>query len=154
AKLVITLSIVPVLLAGLLFKYGIKQKFFPAAERNQFVIELWMPTGTKFSATEKATEKLTDLLKGDDRIVNYTSFIGTSSPRFYYNLAPEFPATNYAQIVINAVDIKSTDKLSEELKHKVEEAVPEGRPQVKLMQQGKPLKAPVEVQIWGDNIEM
>jgi multidrug efflux pump subunit AcrB len=40
-------SIIPILLAGLLFKAGVRQLFFPAAERNQFVVELWMPTGTK-----------------------------------------------------------------------------------------------------------
>jgi multidrug efflux pump subunit AcrB len=150
-RMTIALSLVPIALAGLLFVFGVKQKFFPAAERNQFVVELWMPTGTNFENTKKAMVKLEELVKNDERVTNYTSFIGTSAPRFYYNFSPEFPNTNYGQMVINTVDIKSTETLSSELASKVEDMVPEGRPQVKLMQQGKPLKAPVEVVIWGED---
>lgn len=150
--LTITASFIPILFALWLYLFGVKQKFFPAAERNQFVVELWMPTGTHLKATEKATEKLEALIKGDERVVNYTSFIGTAAPRFYYNFAPEFPVTNYSQILINTTDIETTEELAAELAGKIEAVVPEGAPQVKLMQQGKPQKAPVEVQIWGDNI--
>jgi multidrug efflux pump subunit AcrB len=152
-KTTILFSIVPLFLAFGIYKYGIKEKFFPAAERNQFVVELWMPSQTSFSTTAKATEKLEALIKSDDRVVNYASFIGTSSPRFYYNFSPEFPVSNYAQIVVNTVSIKAADEFAAELVEKVEAAVPEGRPQVRLMQQGKPLKAPIEVRIWGDNIQ-
>lgn len=144
---------IPLLLALLLFKFGIRQKFFPSSERNQFVVELWMPTGTRLEATEKAASKLTALLDGDKRVVNYTTFIGTSAPRFYYNLSPEFPVSNFAQIVINTIDNETTLELAAELTEKVDAAVPESRPKVRLMQQGKPLKAQVEVRIWGEDID-
>ena len=144
---------IPLLLALLLFKFGIRQKFFPSAERNQFVVELWMPTGTRLEATEKAASKLTTLLDGDKRVVNYTTFIGTSAPRFYYNLSPEFPVSNFAQIVINTTDNETTLELAAELTGKVDASVPDGRPKVRLMQQGKPLKAQVEVRIWGEDID-
>jgi multidrug efflux pump subunit AcrB len=58
-------SIIPILLAGLLFKAGVRQLFFPAAERNQFVVELWMPTGTKLEKTNQAILKAEALIKGD-----------------------------------------------------------------------------------------
>jgi multidrug efflux pump subunit AcrB len=145
-------SMVPLVFTFLLYKYGIPQKFFPAAERNQFVVELWMPTGTNMEATERATLKLEALIKDDPRIINYTTFIGTSAPRFYYNFAPEFPVPQYAQILINTIDDETTETLAHELGEIVESVVPEGSPQVRLMQQGKPLKAPVEIQLWGDNI--
>ncbi len=151
-KLTIALSFVSVALAFLIFKFGIRQKFFPAAERNQFVVELRMPSGTSFTATEKATEKLEALIRRDKRVSDYTTFVGTSAPRFYYNFAPGFPTPNFSQIVINTADAAATEELAKALSQQVEDAVPEGRPQVKLMQQGKPLNAPVEVIIWGDDI--
>jgi multidrug efflux pump subunit AcrB len=153
-KATVAFSVLPILLAGLLYWFCIRQKFFPAAEWNQFVIELWMPTGTRFEATEKATLRLEELIKDDRRVVNYTSFIGTSAPRFYYNFSPEFPVTNYAQIVVNTTNVETTEALAAELPRKIEAAVPEGSPQICLMQQGKPLKAAVEVQIWGDDIAL
>lgn len=145
-------SIIPILLAGLLFKAGIRQLFFPSAERNQFVVELWMPTGTKLEKTNQAILKAEALIKGDKRVLSYATFTGTAAPRFYYNFSPEFPTTNYAQILINTTTDKTAEELAEELSNKVEMAIPEGTTFVKLMQQGSPLKAPVEVRIIGDDI--
>ncbi|MDI9867504.1 efflux RND transporter permease subunit [Flectobacillus sp. DC10W] len=145
-------SIIPILLAGLLFKAGVRQLFFPSAERNQFVVELWMPTGTKLEKTNQAILKAEALIKGDKRVLSYATFTGTAAPRFYYNFSPEFPTTNYAQILINTTTDKTAEDLAEELSNKVEMAIPEGTTFVKLMQQGSPLKAPVEVRIIGDDI--
>jgi multidrug efflux pump subunit AcrB len=92
------------------------------------------------------------LIRDDKRVLSYTTFIGTSAPRFYYNFAPEFPVSNYAQILLTTTDLQAAEKLTQELAGKIQNAVPEGSPQIRLMQQGKPLKAPIEVQIWGDNI--
>jgi multidrug efflux pump subunit AcrB len=139
-------------LAGLLFKAGVRQLFFPSAERNQFVVELWMPTGTKLEKTNQAILKAEALIKGDKRVLSYATFTGTAAPRFYYNFSPEFPTTNYAQILINTTTDKTAEELAEELSNKVEMAIPEGTTFVKLMQQGSPLKAPVEVRIIGDDI--
>ncbi|WP_420152512.1 efflux RND transporter permease subunit [Siphonobacter sp.] len=144
-------SLLTVALAGLLFT-TIRQKFFPAAERNQFVVELWMPTGTKLDKTRAAINKIENVVKKDQRVTSYATFAGTSAPRFYYNFSPEVPVTNYAQILINTTDIASTQAMAEDLTRQVDALVPEGRPQVKLMQQGTVTKAPVEVRIVGDDL--
>ena len=149
--LTIGVSLVTVVLS--LFVYqGIKQKFFPAAERNQFVVELWMPTGTKLDQTSQAILKAEKLVKGDPRVTSYATFTGTSAPRFYYNFSPEVPVTNYAQILINTTDDKTAEEFAHELEGKVAALIPEGSPQVKLMQQGSPYKSPVEVRIVGDDV--
>src|SRR5690606_30076238 len=41
---------------------------------------------------------------------------------------------------------------SADLQPLIDQLIPEGMPQVKLMQQGQPLKAPVEVRIIGDDL--
>lgn len=145
-------SLLTIPLAGLLYTKGIRQKFFPAAERNQFVIELWMPTGTRLEKTDDAVQRLTALIKNDPRVTSYATFSGTSAPRFYYNYSPEVPVSNYGQILINTTTEATTEALSRELEQKVAAAVPEGLPQVKLMQQGSVLKSPIEVRIIGDDI--
>jgi multidrug efflux pump subunit AcrB len=146
-------SLVPIVLAGLLFSGGIRQQFFPAAERGQFVVELWMPTGTKLEKTNEAILRAEALIKQDKRVLSYATFTGTASPRFYYNFSPEFPTSNYAQILINTTSEETTDALSEELSSKVGRLIPEGTTYIKLMQQGSSLKAPVEVRIIGEDID-
>lgn len=145
-------SVIPIIFAGLLYTKGLKQQFFPAAERNQFAIELWMPTGTKLEKTNQAILKAESLIKNDERVSSYATFTGTSAPRFYYNFSPEVPTTNYAQILINTTTIESAEKLAHELSTRLETLIPEGMPQVKLMQQGQVMKAPVEVRIIGEDI--
>jgi multidrug efflux pump subunit AcrB len=149
-KITIFGSLLTIVLAAFLFFGGVKQKFFPAAERNQFTIELWMPTKTKLDETEKAIKKIENVVKNDNRVVNYTTFIGCSAPRFYYNYSPEMPTSNFGQILINTTNDKATESLYRELSKSLKNIVPEGTPQVKLMQQGQPLSAPVEVRIIGE----
>jgi len=145
-------SLFTIVLAGLLFVTGVRHKFFPAAERNQFIVELRMPTATRLEKTEEAILRIEKLIKGDKRVVSFAAFIGRSAPRFYYNYSPEAPSSNFAQILINTASVRATESLYDELSKSVPILIPEGMPQVKLMQQGQPLIAPVEVRIIGDDI--
>jgi multidrug efflux pump subunit AcrB len=153
SRITIAGSLSTIVLAGFLFKVGIKQKFFPEAERDQFTVELWMPSGTKLEKTEKAILRIENIIKNDERIKSYATFIGRSAPRFYYNYSPEMPAGNFAQILINTQNKQATKSLYKELSEKVRYLVPDGSPYVKLMQQGQPMSAHVEVRISGYDID-
>jgi multidrug efflux pump subunit AcrB len=151
-KLTIAFSLLTILLAGVLFKTGVRQRFFPEAERNQFTVELWMPTGTTLEKTEEAIRKIEKVVREDKRVKQYATFTGQSCPRFYYNYSPEFPASNFAQILINTNSVESTLTLYNDLSSGLDSLVPEGRPHARLMMQGQPLNAPVEVRISGDDM--
>ena len=153
SRFTIAASLLTIFFAGLLFKTGVRQKFFPDAERDQFTIELWMPTGTRLEKTEEAVLKIEKAVKYDQRVKSYATFIGRSAPRFYYNYSPEMPESNYAQILINTKGDEETRTLYREMVLKAGSLVPEGRPQVKLMKQGQPETAPVEVRISGYDIK-
>lgn len=149
--LTIGFSVVSVV-AGVLLYRGVKQRFFPAAERNQFVVEIWLPMGTRLETTDQAVARVEQVLRHDKRVTEVASFIGTSAPRFYYNFSPEPPAPNYGQLLVNTHTKEETTALAAELTRRVADLVPNGRPQVKLMQQGSPTKAPVEVRLIGDDL--
>jgi multidrug efflux pump subunit AcrB len=151
-RITIAGSLATILLAVILFLTGIKQKLFPEAERDQFTVELWMPTGTNLEKTEEEILKIQDLIRNDIRVRSFATFIGRSAPRFYYNYSPELPVSNYAQLLINTAGKKATESLYNELKVKASSLVPRGKTEVKLMQQGQPMSAPVEVRISGDDI--
>jgi multidrug efflux pump subunit AcrB len=150
--IVLGVSLLLIILGVLLFTFGIRQKFMPYAERNQFIVELWLPTGTKLEKTREAVTRIENEFKDDKRLVSYATFTGSSAPRVYYNFAPEFPVSNYAQILINTKNNKATETLAHDLSLIVDSLVPEGMPQVKLMQQGQPMISPIEIHIYGDDI--
>ncbi len=145
-------SLFTIILAIILFKTVIRHKFFPEAERDQFIVELWMPTGTRLERTEAAILKIEDLIKNDRRVKSYATFTGRSAPRFYYNYSPEMPVSNFAQILVNTSGVKETESLYNELYKKVPALVPEGTPHVRRMVQGQPENAPVEIRISGEDL--
>lgn len=145
-------SFASLLLVALLFKFGVRELFFPPAERNQFIVELWMPTGTKLEKTNETIVAAEQLIKGDKRVLSYATFAGTSAPRFYYNFTPEFPTSNYALILVTTTSEATSEELAHELTGKVKKIAASGTFFVKLMQQGSSLAAPVEVRIIGEDI--
>ncbi|WP_343672386.1 efflux RND transporter permease subunit, partial [Chitinophaga sp.] len=151
-RLTVISSFFSLVLMALLLQFGVRELFFPPAERNQFIVELWMPTGTRLEKTNETILKAENLVKGDKRVVSYATFTGTSAPRFYYNFTPEFPTSNYALLLVNTTSGKTTEELAEELTHKVGKLAADGTFFVKLMQQGSSMSAPVEVRIIGEDI--
>ncbi|GJM63991.1 efflux RND transporter permease subunit [Persicobacter diffluens] len=145
-------SVLFLLVGGIAFLF-IHQKLFPAAERDQFVIELFMPEGTNLESTNQACQRIEAKIKSDSRLVNYTSFVGQAAPRFYYNFAPEFPKSNYAQILVNTTSVAATAEWVKALEKEIDLWVPEGLVLAKQMQQGVTHDAPVEIRIYGDDLK-
>lgn len=69
---------------------------------------MYLPTGRPLSDTDAVVRRLEAMLLHDRRVTNVTSFVGTSSPRFHTVYAPNMPARNYAQLVVNTVDEEAT----------------------------------------------
>ncbi|MGA8740637.1 MAG: efflux RND transporter permease subunit, partial [Terracidiphilus sp.] len=126
--------------------------FFPLAERDQFVMDVWLPEGTRIEATDAAVRRIEAVLQKKSEVRSYTSFLGASFPRFYYNVNPVAPASNYAQILVNTHTVKGTPKLVEQLREQLPSVAPEAKVFVKELQQGDVMEAPVEVRIVGDDL--
>jgi multidrug efflux pump subunit AcrB len=138
---------------ALLLKHLVPERFFvPAADRNQFVIEVWTPTGSPLKKTEEMLANIEARIKGDARIKEFATFSGTSAPRFYYAFAPEFPTSEFGQIVVNTRTNEDALTLSKELDATLPEVAAGGQVHVRLMQQGPQALGPVEVRITGPDL--
>jgi len=95
-RLVLVSSVVAFVLGVGILKL-VPQLLFPLAERDQFVMDVWLPEGAKIEATDAAVRRIEAVLKQEPLVKDYASFLGESAPRFYYNVNPQAPAGNYAQ---------------------------------------------------------
>jgi outer membrane protein TolC/preprotein translocase subunit SecF len=109
-RLVITIGILSVILSLVLFQLT-DQQLFPEMERNQFAVEVYLPTGSSLKCTQKVVDSLESILLKDKRVTNVTSFIGTSSPRFHTVYAPQMPASNFGQLLVNTKSDKATREI-------------------------------------------
>lgn len=106
-KTTLGIGIASIILGIVLFKQ-IPQQTMPFAERNQFAVEIYLPTGTSLDKTAEVADSLEHILHKDKRIVSITSFKGCASPRFHTAYAPQMAGTNYAQFIVNTTNDKAT----------------------------------------------
>lgn len=150
-KKAVLISTVIAFVAGVGLLTLVPQRLFPSAEREQFVIDIWMPEGTRIETTDATTRRIETILAHEPVVKEYASFLGSSSPRFYYNVNPQIPSPNYAQILVNTKSVAKTPELVEQLRHTLRDAAPEATVIVKECQQGSIMESPVEIRIVGND---
>ena len=136
--------------AGVLMMSRLPQQTMPYAERNQFAVEIYMPTGTSLQKTSGVADSLEHILRRDKRIVSVTSFKGCGSPRFHTAYAPQIAGSNYAQFVVNTTDDKATVAVLDEYSDKYAAYFPEANIKFKQLSYNE-ATCPVEIRLSNDN---
>jgi multidrug efflux pump subunit AcrB len=149
-KRALTIGVFCIALGIILFLISPRQPF-PKLEHSNFAVELYFPEGTSLNANEKITREVADLIQADKRVENVVSFFGSSSPRFSVLYAPQIPALNYSQLIVNTYNNKQTENIIEEYSQKYTDAWPEAHVRWKQLD-FLPNDAPIEIQISGDDI--
>lgn len=150
-KTVIGIGLAMVALAIILFKTT-PQQLFPEMERNQFAVEVYLPTGASLESTAKVVDSLEHMLLKDKRVSTVTSFIGTSSPRFHTVYAPNMPSSNYGQLLVNTVSDKATREVVNEYSPKYSEGFTNAHVKWKILAM-QASKAPIEIRISSDSVK-
>jgi multidrug efflux pump subunit AcrB len=130
------------------FKF-IEQQFFPDSSRPELMVELWLPEGSSFAATEAQAKKFEAFMQKQEGVESVTSYVGTGSPRFYLPLDQIFPQTNVTQIVVLPKDLKAREALRLKINQAFKEDFPEVRGRVKLLPNGPPVPYPVQFRVTG-----
>ncbi|MBR7800283.1 efflux RND transporter permease subunit [Undibacterium fentianense] len=134
------------------FKF-IEQQFFPDSSRPELMVELWLPEGSSFAATEAQAKKFESFIQKQPGVESVTSYVGTGSPRFYLPLDQIFPQTNVTQIVVLPKDLKAREFLRLKINQAFKEDFPEVRGRVKLLPNGPPVPYPVQFRVTGLEVE-
>lgn len=147
--MVCSMALIAVILSAVIL-INLPQRLMPRAERNQFAVEIYLPTGTSLDKTVALADSLEHILRKDSRITSIASFKGTASPRFHTVYAPQFGGTNYAQFIVNTQSPEATEAILAEYKPKYEEALPEAYVRFKQLDYGAESN-PIEVRLTGDD---
>ena len=133
------------------FKF-IEKQFFPDSSRLELMVEMWMPEGTAFSATEAQVKKFEAFIGKQENVESVTSYVGTGSPRFYLPLDQIFPQSNVAQLVVLPTSLKAREELRLKIVDVFENDFPEVRGRVRLLPNGPPVPYPVQFRVGGPEI--
>lgn len=137
---------------GVLLMGKLPQKLMPIADRDQFAVEIYLPTGTAVEKTAVVADSVAHILRSDSRVVSVTSFIGCSSPRFHTAYAPQLGGANYAQLIVNTRGNTETVALLDEYAPRYTNAFPDARVRFKQISFSQSVY-PVELRLSGQNLD-
>ena len=133
-----------------LFKF-VPQQFFPASDRPELLVDLWMPRASTFDASEREVRELERLLKGDADIEAVTSFVGNGAPRFYLPLDVQTPNLNLGEVMIMTKGDAARERVKAKIDKMFDDRFPNVRGRVLGLENGPPVGYPVQFRVYGSD---
>ena len=160
---VIGATVAAFVLSLVAFNGGVQKQFFPTSERLELLVDVWLPQGASLKATEAQARKIEQLLLNDPEmksdVVDFVSYIGNGSPRFYLPLDQQLFNDNFAQFVVMTRDMTAREELKQRLeKHFANDSaawrdgLANARVRVLRLENGPPVGYPVQFRVSGDDI--
>ena len=151
-KIMVAIGVASIVVGAVMLA-DLPQRILPVADRNQFAVEIYLPTGTDVDVTAQVADSMEHILRQDPRVVSIASFKGCASPRFQNSYAPQIPGTNYAQFIVNTTGIEDTEALLAEYTPKYTEYFPQARVRFKQLSYSEAVY-PIEVRLSGEDLSV
>ncbi len=127
----------------------VEKQFFPAAERPELLVDLWLPEGSSFAATEEQVKRVERLLAADPNVVNHAAYVGGGTPRFFLTMEQQLQNLNYAQFVVLTKGLKEREETLRRLRAALETDFASVRARVQRLENGPPVGYPVQFRVLG-----
>lgn len=127
----------------------IPQQFFPASNRPEILVDLWLPEGSSFKNTEAEAKRLEARLIADKDVAFVTTFIGEGAPRFYLPLDQQLRNPNFAQLLVMPESLDARDRVIERVRAAIAADFPAVRSKVDRLFNGPPVGWPVQLRVTG-----
>ncbi len=148
-------SMVGLLIFVLPLAGNLPKMFFPASDRAQFYFDLYMPEGTDIRETRRVALKVEDYVLSHykDQVRNMAVYIGEKSPLYHVSISGEEQTSNFAQFIVNAWERPQALKMLDELDTYFKENIVEGRVDMRRIEEGPPVGAPIQVRVHGKDFD-
>ncbi len=127
----------------------VQQQFFPASNRPELLVDLWLPEGTSFERTQSQAKRVEADVLGDPDVAFVTTFIGEGAPRFYLPLVRQLRNPNFAQLLVMPKSLEQRDPVIDRIRKRLGEHYPDIRYKVDRLFNGPPVGWPVQIRVTG-----
>ncbi|HWU61360.1 MAG TPA: efflux RND transporter permease subunit [Ensifer sp.] len=151
------LTIIVTFVAFAISVYGmtfVQQQFFPSSDRTELVIDMSLPKSSSMAETTAQVTKFeNEMLKGNDGVEHWSSYIGAGAPRFVLAFDVKQPSSYFAQVVVITKDVATREKLQKQFQDYLDKTFPGADSLVKLLELGPPVGRPVQYRVSGPSVE-
>ena len=135
----------------------IPQAFFPSGDRNQYLIYLDLPAGTRIEETDRTVKDLSAWLQDKEKnpeITGTIAYVGNGGPRFFLSLSPVDPDPFVGFLIVNTRTNKEVPELVQRTSRYLAEHFPNVRGRVKSMWLGASETGLMEIRLSGPDTEV
>ncbi|MEM0953833.1 MAG: efflux RND transporter permease subunit [Pseudomonadota bacterium] len=141
-------------LTGFMAFSTLTAQFFPGTDRDQLYLQVKLPDGRSIEDTHKLVRAMDSALREYPLVRRIDWALGESAPDFYYNMSSRYRGIpSYAEALVLTRDEKATDALIRELQEDFDLHFPQARTVVLGIDQGPPVEAPLEIELFGPNLD-
>ena len=149
-KRVVLSTVVVLVLAIVGMATVVQKQFFPASDRPEVLVSVYLPPGSSIRVTDDTVRKVEALLSSDEDVRSLSAYIGGGAPRFFISASPEMPDPAFAKLIAVTHDAKARDRVIARLQQAIDDgAFPEARVRVKGLLYGPPVIWPVAFRLIG-----
>jgi multidrug efflux pump subunit AcrB len=132
-------------------------EFFPSGDRNQYLVYLDLPAGTRSDKTAELTLRLSDWLQ--DKTVNpevtgTVAYVAGGGPRFFLSLSPIDADPHLAFMIVNTQNADQVADMVDRTREFSLNHMPEARVRVKAMWLGANETGLFEIRLSGPSFEV
>lgn len=129
---------------------GVPRQFFPASDRPEVIVDLYLPQGTSIQVTDQVARRMEELLRQRREVHTLAAFVGAGAPRFFISLNPEMPNSAFAQVVAVTGSADERDAVLRAVRQAVRAgSFPEARVRAHTLLYGPPVQWPVSFRVLG-----
>ncbi len=127
----------------------IPKQFFPTSNRNEILVDLWLPEGASFAETEREAKRLEQQLLKDPDLSYVATFVGEGAPRFYLPLDQQLRNQNFAQLFLMSKSIEARERVLTRVRETLVRDFPNVRSKADRLFNGPPVGWAVQVRVTG-----
>ena len=148
--IVATLALFAAALFGMRF---VPQQFFPSSDRPELLVDLQLPENASIYATRDASARLDKLLKDDQDVDHWSTYVGQGAVRFYLPLNVQLPNDFFAQAVVVTKGLEQRERVKAKLERALAAEFPNAVGRVYPLELGPPVGWPLQYRVSGRDPE-
>ena len=144
--ILVTLGLFGASLYGMRF---VPQQFFPSSDRPELLVDLQLPENASIYATQDVSARLDKLLKGDQDVDHWSTYVGQGAVRFYLPLNVQLPNDFFAQAVVVTKGLEQRERVKARLEQALATEFPSVVGRVYPLELGPPVGWPLQYRVSG-----
>ena len=105
----------------------LQNSFFPDSTRTQFMVDVWLPGGTRLDQTDRVTAAMRKSIAEIPGITHITTSVGQGALRFLLTYSPEGVDPSFAQFLIDVKDQSLINEILPQVQKELTEKYPDAQ---------------------------